>query len=162
MFEPGTCRQCFYPGSYDDGMTTCNNYLSACCADGLCDSCGGAAVLSCADSPDWHKEGKPEHGCADVERRNEEKNWKKKKAKKNCKKKSEDKVKAKKACKCKACDKKRFKKKDKDQEASVEIVVPVCVAAVIVIGAAAWLVRTRIIKKKQHRKQSMPSAAVAA
>jgi hypothetical protein len=117
---------------------------------------------TCEDDPTWHKKNKPDQDCAYIEAKNEKKKWDKKKAKKNCKKKSEDKVKAKKACKCKACDKERFKKTDEDREASVEIFVPVCVAAVVVFGAAAMLVRHRTIKGKQHRKQSMPFVAVAA
>ena len=111
-----------------------------------------------------HKEGKPEHDCADVERRNEEKNWKKKKAKKNCKKKSADGVKADKACKCQACDSKRFKKKERKEKTktgSVVIAVPVCVAGVFLIGGTILFFKKKKTHKTQrrlsHRDESMPT-----
>jgi chitinase len=113
---------------------------------------------TCEDDQTWHKKNKPDQDCDYIESKNEKKKWDKKKAKKNCKKKSEDKVKAKEACKCKACDKSRFKKTDKDQEASVEIVVPVVVCAVVLIGIAAFLVRKNLVDKKQHSRASMPDA----
>jgi len=116
------------------------------------------AADTCEDDPTWHKKNKPDQDCAYFEKKNEKTKWDKKKAKKNCKKKSEDKVKAKKACACKACDKKRFKKKDKDKEASVEIVVPVVVCAVVLIGIIAALVRKHFLDKKQHSRASMPDA----
>jgi hypothetical protein len=162
-----TCKECVYPGDHVEGTETCANYVAACCAGGLCDSCsggGGPDVAQCADSPTWHKEGNTEHDCADVMRRNEASDWKKKKAKKNCKKASEEGVKADKACKCQACDSKRYKKKarkEKTKRGSVVIAVPVCVAGVFLIGGAAWIFRkkktTKVQRRLSHRQESMPT-----
>ena len=148
---------------------TCGNYMNACCVGGLCTSCNyedptDAEGESCADSPTWHKEEKPDYDCAYVLNANEKKNWKEKKAKKACKKKSAEGVKADKACKCQACDSKRYKKKarkEKTKRGSVVIAVPVCVAGVFLIGGAAWIFRKKKTRKVQrrlsHRQESMPT-----
>jgi len=116
----------------------------------------------CDDSTSWvSTKGKT---CDDVFQKNEKKSWKKKKAKKNCKKSVSDDdppVKADAACACDACDKSRFKKKAKSQTSSVDIVVPVSVAAVLLVGAAAVMMmkgKSAIAQRRlSHRPQSMPN-----
>merc|ERR1712072_1253254 len=134
-----------------DGTAACGNYMNRCCTGGRCNSCNSADTGSCTDSTTWHKDGDEEHDCDFVYAKNEAKDWKKKKAKKNCKKKDSVGVKAKKACKCRACNTKT---------GSIAIAVPVCVAGVFLIAGTFLFFKKKKTKKAQrrlsHRLESMP------
>ena len=112
------------------------------------------APTKCENDDEWYTK-KSKRDCNWVERKNVKKDWDKKKANKNCKKKSDDGTKAFDACGCDACDKSRFE--DADQSAAnVAIIVPCALAGVLLVGAAALLLRRRLVKTLQHRRCSMP------
>lgn len=119
------------------------------------------AITFCRDDVDWHRKDQPDHTCAHVEEKNAKKKWRKKRAKKNCKAKSADGVRAREACACSACDPSRFKSKKKSAQATVVIIVPICVGAVFLaaVGYAASRKRenARMQRRLSHRDTSMPT-----
>jgi len=114
-----------------------------------------APTTSCADSASWHRAGKPTQDCDWVERKNEKKDWKKKKVKRLCKKANDDGVRASEDCACSACDMDRVGGGG-SSEGSVEIIVPCVVGGVLLLGGIAILMRRRVLKALQHRRASMP------
>merc|ERR1712072_1214485 len=127
-----------------DGTAACGNYMNRCCTGGRCNSCNSADTGSCTDSTTWHKDGDEEHDCDFVYAKNEAKDWKKKKAKKDCKKKNM----------------KKKERKEKTKTGSIAIAVPVCVAGVFLIAGTFLFFKKKKTKKVQrrlsHRLESMP------
>jgi len=163
-FATRFCVKCYDDANIDPTSDTCGNYVERCGAP--CDA-RAPSQDTCEDaSASWFSS--KDESCGDIFAKNEEKGWKKKKAKKNCKKAaaavgSVEPVKAKVACACGACDKSRFVKKEKKgktKPASVEIVVPSCVVAVFLVFFAYFLLRKTKSAKAQrrlsHSDASMP------
>ena len=115
---------------------------------------------SCADDETWYAK-KETKTCDYIFKKNEKAKWDEKKAGKNCKKKDANKVKAKKACKCDACDKSRFKD-DALDEASVIIIMPLCLLSAILLGVGYYFYKRRTddtqLKISHHHRESVVSA----
>jgi hypothetical protein len=122
-------------------------------------------AVDCYDDPDWVRKGSDD-GCEWVEKKNEKvmkkdkysEKKKSKKFKKNCKKKNDDNEKADDACGC-SCDQDNYNESEPREavdEGSVAIIVPVVIAAVLLVALACYLVTKRSRKDKQHRRVSMP------